>query len=192
VLTALHLFSNYAKDDSVVVAFGNHIFPAKPLFHGHLPDLDLALLELAAPIPMTQHAPTVCGELEPVGAQLYVAAHDRGYQTYASPDGQITYQGKTWANSTTTLFSHGVSGSPLYDQGTGCLAGIISKIDSLQFINHPETKACLDATRQLKDHQLNVTCGVVDRSVFVTADVIARFLSEARRFLDDQKQYGSQ
>jgi hypothetical protein len=189
VLTATHIFSGVkSPSDPMFVTWRGDRFKAVPIFHGVPPDTDLILLKVdqalvsksLARVP----APQVCADVAPIGKRLYVTARDRTYTTYASPAGSIRFKDKTWSNSTTALLSHGVSGSPVYDDDTGCLAGIVSRMELGLGANlaDPKQGACERATLQMADSHQGGTCAIEPRSVFMTSDQIQRFLKEANEY----------
>ncbi|MDO8729444.1 MAG: hypothetical protein Q7K26_06245 [bacterium] len=189
VLSASHIFMD-AKSltDPIFVVTHGKKYKATPIFHGNPPHNDLILLKIdAALVPdfLTKApAPQVCDEFEPVGAQLYVTAREVIYNTYASPYGAVTYKGKTWATSTTAMLSHGVSGSPVYDTETSCLAGIVSLGEwrPIGNVADPKRLECEIATLQLRDSGDGITCAAETKSVFMTADVIRVFLKAAKEY----------
>ncbi|MFP3645877.1 serine protease [Paraburkholderia sp. SIMBA_054] len=194
VLTALHLFYQPPRipkeSDRIVVFFDGRAIPAKIVFHGDLPDRDLALLKVdprRTPSGLARLAiPSVCSDVEPIGAPLYITAYDSVYSTTASPDGAVMYKGKTWSQSATAIVSHGVSGSPVFDKQTSCLAGIVSRLELSPHGNmaDPKQVACEKATLQMNDAGQGITCAVTPQTIFTTADTIAEFLKEARAYED--------
>lgn len=186
VLTAMHLFRGLKVGDSVEVIIHGKKLIATPLFPGDLGDEDLALLQVPiASLPdglRSLPGPKVCTRNEQPSNRLYVVGYDTSYHTYASPDSQIRYQKQTWSNATTALFSHGVSGSAVYDQDSGCLAGIISRFESVPSVNSgmPGHDPCVQETRELREGPPGVTCDITVRTVFSSADRIASFLTDAQ------------
>jgi hypothetical protein len=156
---------------------------------GDLDSKDLALLTInKSSIPdkiNSLQGPEICARREPVGAPLEVIAYDQSYYTKASPDQTVSYKNETWSRGTTTAFSHGVSGSPVYDRESGCLAGIISRFDDLMDLSGPvdeisNRKACIMATKQLNQGPWGLTCGTLMQTLFSTSDDIGEFLEQAR------------
>ena len=188
VLTALHLFVNLKEADEIKVIFSDQDIPARVAFHGDLEDFDLALLQLDADkIPAklaTLARPAVCQDREPVGAKLYVSSYDAVFSTYASPEGAVMSKGKEWSRSTTALLSHGVSGSPVFDKQSSCLAGIVSRQVFSPHGNSldPRQVACEKATLEMSAGGPGVTCAVSTQTIFSTADAIASFLEQAREY----------
>lgn len=186
VLTAMHLFQTSKDSDTIDVFVRGEKLAAVPALGGDLQDNDLALLIVPpASVPETLRSlpmPQICRRKEQVGEHLYVVAYDRTYSTYASPDGQTTYQGKTWSRATTEIFSHGVSGSAVYDEDRGCLAGIISRSEFEPSLNSGTRMgdACVEATRDLLQGPPDITCAFVERTVFSSSDHIASFLADAQ------------
>lgn len=188
VLTATHLFLGMkSASDPITVTWKGQKFKATPFFHGRPPENDLLLLKIdQSLIPATfmkVRPPTVCGDVEPIGALLEVVTPKRTYPTYASPAGQVRYKGKVWSNSTTSLFSHGVSGSPVYDKQLDCLAGIVSRLSfsSEHDPNDPKQGTCERATLQLQDPHDGTLCAIDAKTIFMTSEEIQKFLSEAKK-----------
>lgn len=192
VLTAFHLFYEPPRvlqpSDQVSIVFRGVVIPAKVVFHGDLRDNDLAMLKLEhdqVPSKLaTLDTPSVCGDVEPVGAPLYITAYDAVYSTTASPVGTMMHKGKTWARAVTSIVSHGVSGSPVFDKGSGCLAGIISRIEYSPQGNmaDPAQVACEKATLQMNDAGLGVTCAVSPQTIFSTSEAIEQFIDQAHQY----------
>jgi hypothetical protein len=192
VLTAFHLFYEPPRilqpSDQVSVVFRGVTIPAKVVFHGDLHDNDLAMLKLErdqTPAKLaTLDAPSVCGDVEPVGASLYITAYDAVYSTTASPVGAVMYKGKTWSKAVTSIVSHGVSGSPVFDKRTGCLAGVISRIEytPLGDMADPEQVSCEKATLQMNDAGLGVTCAISPQTIFSTSEAIRPFITQAHQY----------
>lgn len=192
VLTAFHLLYEPPRilqpSDQVSVVFRGVAIPAKVVFHGDLQDNDLAMLKLARDQTPAKLAaldiPLVCGDVEPVGASLYITAYDAVYSTTASPVGTVMYKGKTWSQSVTSIVSHGVSGSPVFDKRTGCLAGVVSRIEYTPQGNvaDPEQVACEKATLQMNDAGLGVTCAISPQTIFSTSEAIRPFIKQARQY----------
>lgn len=192
VLTAFHLFYEppriLKESDKVTVVFRGRSIPARVVFHGDLQDNDLALVKVdrdqVPPGLGALPVPPVCDGVEPVGAPLYITAYDSVYSTSASPDGAVMYKGKTWSNSATAIVSHGVSGSPVFDKHTSCLAGVVSRMEFSPHGNMADSKevACERATLQMSDPGLGVTCAVTPQTVFSTADAIKVFIKEAHEY----------
>lgn len=189
VLTAMHLFRGLKAGDSVSIIIHGEKLRAAPVYPGDLPYDDLALLRVPlASLPddlRSLPGPQICTRNEEPGDSLHVVGYDTSYNTYASPEGQVSYRHHTWSNSTTTLFSHGVSGSPVYDQDNGCLAGIVSKFESVPSTNAGEHgyEKCIQAIRLLREGPPDVTCAVTERTVFSPAKRIASFLTQAQAAL---------
>lgn len=190
VLTATHIFLGVKSPaDPIFVTVHGQKVKANVVFHGQPPHNDLLLLKIdqtSFPASLTKVVPPkICADVEPVGAQLYIPSRDSVYQTYASPAGTVMYKGKTWSNSTTALLSHGISGSPVYQGKSGCLAGIVSRMDiQASGTGSPQKQqACMKATLQGEDAHLGVTCTVDAKTIFMTADDIQEFLKEARTYL---------
>ena len=82
------------------------------------------------------------------------------------------------------MLSHGVSGSPVYDSDSSCLAGIVSLVErsAIGNVADPKRAACEDAMFQFKDAGNGVTCGSENKSVFITSDVISAFLVDAIKY----------
>ncbi|EIM98395.1 putative lipoprotein [Paraburkholderia hospita] len=197
VLTALHLFYEPPRvpkeSDRINVLFRGRAIPATIVFHGDLPDRDLALLKIdperISPSLARLAFPSVCSDVEPVGAGLYTTAYDSVYVTTASPDGAVMYKGKTWSQSATAIVSHGVSGSPVFDKRSSCLAGIVSRFQLSPHGNmaDPKQVACEKATLQMNDAGQGVTCAITPQTIFTTSDTIAEFLKEARAYEDSHR-----
>lgn len=192
VLTAFHLFYEPPRilrpSDQVSVVFHGVTIPAKVVFHGDLGANDLAMLKLEreqTPAKLaTLDAPSVCADVEPVDTPLYITAYDAVYSTTASPVGAITYKGKTWSKAVISIVSHGVSGSPVYDKRTGCLAGVISRIEyTLQGgTADPKQLTCEKATLQMSDTGLGVTCAISPQTIFSTSEAIRKFIEHAHQY----------
>lgn len=184
VLTAAHIRLG-SKSDQIFVTSNGERVKADIVLSGMPPRNDLLLLKIdqaLIPAALAKVPPAqVCGDVEPVGAKLYVTVRDRIYSTYASPAGTVMYKGKMWSNSTTALLSHGVSGSPVYEAKSDCLAGIVSRME-LPAANPVDMKqtACEKATLRGEDAQQGITCAIEPKTFFMAADNIADFLKEAK------------
>ncbi len=192
VLTAFHLFYQppriLKESDKVTVVFRGHSVPARVVFHGDLEDYDLALVKIereqTPPELAALDVPHVCNDVEQIGAPLYITAFDSVYSTSASPDGMLMHKGKTWSMSTTAIFSHGVSGSPVFDRRTSCLAGIVSRMKFSPHGNGADANqvACERATLQMSDLGSGVTCAITPQTIFSAADAIKEFIKQAHEY----------
>lgn len=189
VLTANHLFLSYKPTDKILVQIGGSVLEASLVSRGDLDYKDLALLTIdnsaiSEKIKSLQ-GPEICDKRESIGASLEVVAFDQSYHTKASPDQAVSYKNETWSRGTTTAFSHGVSGSPVYDEESGCLAGIVSRFDDFINLSGPideisDRKKCITATKQLNQGPWGITCGTLMQTLFSTSDDISEFLQQAK------------
>lgn len=198
VLTALHIFylppRVLKESDKIRIIFQGHSLPAKVVFHGDLEDYDLALLKIDSDkVPPRLEAlvtPSVCSDVEPIGAPLYITAYDGVYPTWASPVGSRMHKGKTWSRSAIAIVSEGVSGSPVFDGRTSCLAGIVSRLHYSHSgdMADPKQVACASAALRMNNPESGVTCAITPQTIFSTSEAINEFLKEARAY---ERQHGN-
>lgn len=193
VLTANHLFRRYQKGDTIQVALQGKLLTATLRSQGDLSDADLALLEVRAADSraITWAGPSICTRPEAVGAKLQVNSYDQGFTTYASPEGAIAYKDQMWSENTVATFSPGVSGSPVFDSASGCLAGIISRYQVTIAMSGPnlaEQGRCAQATRQDMVTSLSVTCAVSAPTRFSSLERLRAFLADAGVSLDPPRE----
>ncbi|HEL4233826.1 TPA: trypsin-like peptidase domain-containing protein [Stenotrophomonas maltophilia] len=139
VITASHLFPDDLRENErltieIVTPLGN--LPAKVVTASHPSELDLAVLAVdpsanasarrsAAPLKL-------CSTPLQPGQKVSVAAANQSglavvIPTHGSFDRSSIYRGVVTSHSVTTYLAPGTSGASVFDEATGCLAGIVSK-----------------------------------------------------------------
>lgn len=192
VLTANHLFFGYKKGDPIHVVIDRQTVAASVRAQGDLQSADLALLDLIpSSTPVTSwQGPAICTSPVPVGAPLQVISYDHDFNTYASPEAAVFHQRASWSEATTATFSPGVSGSPVFDPSTGCLAGIISRRQVSKTLvgdQLDEQEKCVQATRRDEPFALTVTCSVSAPTYFSSLEGLRAFLTAAGLSLSERK-----
>ena len=184
VLTANHMFREYKKGDPITVAINGRRIPATLRAQGDLNEADLALLDVdrASASLISWQGPMVCSKPESVAAALQVISFDQGFNTFAAPEHAWSSKDQVWSERTTATFSPGVSGSPVFDVSTGCLAGIISHDEvegALVGDDQGGQAKCIQATRQGTAPPAGVTCMVSAYTQFSALDRLRVFLNDA-------------